>query len=86
MKNLFKREKENNAFWLSGFAIGLLSAGTIAWIFYLKYAAERKALAEQTDYHEQHKLDYMNPKPAKKPRTNIKDLAHPAQAHLADQH
>ena len=74
MKIPFIKEDTNNGLWLSGLMVGLLSAGTIAWIFYLKYAAERQAKADLEQYHHDHAGDYLKPKPPKKHKSDIHDL------------
>jgi len=38
MKNPFITEERYTGLWATGFVTGLLSAGTVAWIFYLEWA------------------------------------------------
>lgn len=74
MKNPFFKDETNNGLWIGGFVVGLVSAGTIAWIFYLKYAAERQARAELAQYQHEHAGDYLKPKRGKKHKSDIHDL------------
>jgi len=73
MKNPFIREERYTGLWATGFVTGLLSAGTIAWIFYLEWARRRREAAEFARYRHDHAFDYMKPKPAKQPQSDIDD-------------
>jgi len=74
MKNPFVKET-SDSLWIGTILTGLISAGTLALIFYAKYAAEKKAKAAAEQYHQEHAGDYLKPKHLKKHRSDIHDLA-----------
>jgi hypothetical protein len=74
MKNPFVKET-SDSLWIGTLVTGLVSAGTLALIFYAKYAADKKAKAAAEQYHQEHAGDYLKPKPGKKHQSDIHDLA-----------
>jgi len=75
MKNLFSKEENSDGLWIGTLVTGLISTGTLALIFYARCAAEKKAKAAAEQNQLEHARDYLKPKPGKKHRSDVHDLA-----------
>jgi hypothetical protein len=74
MKNPFIKET-SDSLWIGTLLTGLMSAGTLALIFYATCAAKKKSKATAEQFHQEHGRDYLKPKPAKKHQSDVHDLA-----------
>jgi len=75
MKNLFIKEESSDAIWIGALLTGLVSAATLALIFYARYAGVKKVKAAAEQYQHEHAGDYLKPKPGKKHQSDVHDLA-----------
>ena len=66
MKNPFIKES-NSKLWIAAAVTGVVTAGTMAWLYIKRNMAKNK--------HDEHATDYLNPKPGKhKKTTDLHDL------------
>jgi hypothetical protein len=66
MKNPFIK-KSNSGLWITAAVTGVLTAGTLAWLYF-----KRRVTAPE---HDEHATDYLQPKPGKhKKTTDLNDL------------
>jgi len=74
MKNPFVKEETSDGLWIGTLLTGLISAGTLVLIVYVRYSAGKKVKAEKEQYKHEHAGDYLKSKPAKKHQSDIEDL------------
>jgi len=79
MKNPFVKEETTDVLWIGTILTCLISAGTLAMIFFAKNAADKKAKVAEEQYHQEHASDYLKPKPGKKHQSDIHELESIAQ-------